>query len=189
MSGNNIIAISIEDYLKYGCPYCGCDSARGGFMSTNRTHIGVCRECEKSFVILHDKCKKSDIGFGLGDGKYAYPELQEHPRKGIPWHPWIPKDDKPEYGEYWKSRGIGYDLSGFVKTKVAGERLLEIVKEVTGKEEPESWLDYREFEPEWIQFKFQKSEFNLELLDKMAVENGNILTKEILEKCFIRNEV
>ena len=73
-------------------------------------------------------------------------------------------------------------MSGFVKSKQAGERLLEIVKEVLGKEEPASWLDWREYEPTWIQFKFQKEEFDLEKLEKMAI-NNRILNKEILIAC------
>lgn len=184
-----MIAISFNDYIKYGCPNCGCDSARGGNMSGGGTQSGTCRECKHTFVILSDGIKVSAIGFGKGtdsDGKtiFEYPELQEHPRKGIPWHPWVQEDPRPENGgEYWKPRGIGYDLSGFIKSKKAGERLLEIVKEVLGKEDPDSWLDWREYEPEWIQFKFQKNEFDLEKLEKMATEHGNTLTKDILLKC------
>lgn len=48
-----------------------------------------------------------------------------------------------------------------------------------------SHLDYREFEPNWIQFKFQKEEFNLELLDKLARENDNIVNEAILRQCMI----
>lgn len=71
-------------------------------------------------------------------------------------------------------------MSGFVKSKKAGERLIEIVKEVLGKEKPDTWLDWREYEPEWIQLKFQDNEFDLEKLYQMAIDNHNILTKEIL---------
>lgn len=53
-------------------------------------------------------------------------------------------------------------------SKLAGERLTRLVKYVLNTDEPH--LDYREFEPNWIQFKFQKEEFNLELLDKLARE-------------------
>ena len=60
-----------------------------------------------------------------------------------------------------------------------------MVKEVLGKDKPESWLDWREYETEWIQFKFQGSEFDLERLDKLATGNSNILTKEILIECKI----
>lgn len=184
-----MIAISYLDYLKYGCPSCGCDSAAGGNVSGYGTSSGTCRECNTTFVILGEGKRKSEIGYGTGkkdsNGKtiFEYPELQQHPRKGTPWHKWVQPDPRPEYGEYWSPRGIGYDLSGFVQSKQAGERVLEIVKEVLGKEEPASWLDWREYEPTWIQFKFQKEEFDLEKLEKMAIENDRILNKEILIAC------
>ena len=184
-----MIAISWSDYMKYGCPNCGCDSARGGNFFGGGTQEGTCRECGEAFVILADGVKQSSIGFGTDmrdrEGKmiFEHPMLQEHPRKGTPWHAWVQPDPRPEYGEYWYSRGIGYDLSGFVKSKLAGERLLLMVKEVLLKSHSDSWLDYREHEPEWIQFKFQGSEFNLEKLEKMVEENNRIITKEILSEC------
>lgn len=96
---------------------------------------------------------------------------------------YVAPDSKPENGEYWRSRGIGYDLSGFVVSKLAGERLLRLVKYVLNTDTPKSFLDYHEYEPNWIQFKFQKEEFNLELLDKLAKENDNILNEAILRQC------
>lgn len=64
-----------------------------------------------------------------------------HPRSGVSaWH-WEPKDIRPEEGEYWSSRGVGYDLSGFVKTKAAGERILAMVHEVLGTDKCETYLD------------------------------------------------
>ena len=92
-------------------------------------------------------------------------------------------DSKPEVGEYQRSRG--YDLSGFVVSKLAGERLTRLVKYVLNTDEPLSHLDYREFEPNWIQFKFQEEEFNLELLDKLARANDNIVNEAILRQCMI----
>lgn len=184
-----MIAISFSDYQKYGCPHCGCDFAVGGNVSGGGTTTGTCEECGTTFVLLADGLTKSRIGYGTGkkdaNGKdiFEYPERQEHPRKGTPAHKYEWPDPRPEYGEYWHSRGIGYDLSGFVKSKKAGERLLGMVKEVLGKEKPETWLDWREYEPKWIQFKFQSSEFDLEKLDKMSRENNGILTKEILIEC------
>ena len=184
-----MIAISWNDYLKFGCVNCGCDSSYGGPVSGRGCGTGTCRECGTTFCLLADGVKKSSIGFGTdmkdkeGETIFEYPELQEHPRKGIPWHPWVQPDPRPEEGEYWKSRGIGYDLSGFVKSKAAGERLLEMVKKVLGNENPKSWLDYREFEPTWIQFKFQKEEFDLEKLDKLSEENNGVLTESILIEC------
>lgn len=98
---------------------------------------------------------------------------------------YVAPDSKPEVGEYWRSRGVGYDLSGFVVSKLAGERLTRLVKYVLNTDEPLSHLDYREFEPNWIQFKFQKEEFNLELLDELARKNNNIVNEAILRQCMI----
>lgn len=184
-----MIAISFSDYKLYGCPHCGCDFAVAGNISGGGASSGTCEECNEQFVILADGVTKSRLGFATDEKDennktiFEYPELQEHPRKGTPAHKYEWPDPRPENGEYWASRGIGYDLSGFVKSKKAGERLLEMVKEVLGKENPDTWLDYREFEPKWIQFKFQENEFDLKKLDKMARENNDILTKEILIEC------
>lgn len=96
---------------------------------------------------------------------------------------YVAPDKRPEEGEYWGSRGIGYDdLSGFVVSKLAGERLLRMVKLVLETDEPKSWLDYREHEPNWIQFKFQKEEFDLEKLQSLAKANNNIITIDILKQ-------
>lgn len=100
---------------------------------------------------------------------------------------YVAPDSKPEVGEYWRSRGVGYDLSGFVVSKLAGERLTRLVKYVLNTDEPRSHLDYREFEPNWIQFKFQKEEFNLELLDKLSRANDNIVNEAILRQCMIND--
>lgn len=184
-----MIAISFSDYKKYGCPNCGCDFVVAGNFSGGGTTTGTCEECKLEFVLLSEGVETSKVGFGTGrkdeNGKeiFEYPKRIEHPRIGIPAHKYEWPDPRPEYGEYWTSRGIGYDLSGFVKSKKAGERLLEMVKEVLGKDDPKTWLDWREHEPKWIQFKFQSNEFDLEKLDKMARENDNIITKEILMEC------
>lgn len=184
-----MIAISWSDYKEYGCPNCGCDTAIRDSSFIGNQPSGTCKSCGLHYQIMTDGLTKSSVGFGTGrkdeNGKeiFEYPTLTEHPRKGTPsWHYERP-DIRPEYGEYWSPRGIGYDLSGFVKSKQAGERLLEMVKEVLEKENPDSWLDYREYEPEWIQFKMQKNEFDLEKLERMAIENDRILTKEILIEC------
>ena len=100
---------------------------------------------------------------------------------------YVAPDSKPEIGEYWRSRGVGYDLSGFVVSKLAGERLARLVKYVLNTDEPLSHLDYREFEPDWIQFKFQKEEFNLELLDKLARANDNVVNETILRQCMVND--
>ena len=184
-----MLAVNIHEEEKYGCPNCGCDR-RIRDSSYRCDQPGVtCRACGLHYQIFADGITKSSVRFSTNrkdkNGKTIteYPILIPHPRKGIPkWHYENP-DIRPEYGEYWKSRGIGYDLAGFVKSKLAGERILEMVKEVLGVDNPASWLDYREREPEWIQFKFQSEEFKLEKLDKLSRENNGIITKEILIEC------
>ena len=74
---------------------------------------------------------------------------------------YVAPDSKPEVGEYWRSRG--YDLSGFVVSKLAGERLTRLVKYVLDTDEPLSHLDYREFEPNWIQFKKKNLIWNYQI--------------------------
>lgn len=100
-----------------------------------------------------------------------------------------PKDKRPEDGgEYWKSRGAStYDVSGFVVSKPAGERLLRMVKYILETDEPKTFLDYREFEPNWIQFKFSAEEFDVEKLDQMARANGDVLTETIVRLCVKNN--
>ena len=95
-------------------------------------------------------------------------------------------DKRPEVGEYWKSRGCSdYDCSGFVVSKLAGERLLRLVKYVLETDTPKSFLDFRESEPNWIQFKFRHEEFDLNKLHSLSKENKGIITEDILRKCKI----
>ena len=101
----------------------------------------------------------------------------------------VAPDVRPEGGgEYWASRGASNcDVSGFVKSKKAGERLLRFVKYVLEKDETETWLDYREYEPEWIQFKFSAKEFDVEKLSKLSEANNDIITEEIIKECVLKN--
>ena len=95
---------------------------------------------------------KSAIGFGD-----FYPELQEHPRIGIPSHG--RPDKRPEGGgEFFQSRPIGLDrvdcfvcgtgdrdgkghimlnnIAAYVRCKEAGERVVAMFTKG-------AWLDYR----------------------------------------------
>lgn len=183
-----MLAIILGEFLKYGCPNCGCDTIKGGNISGYGVQFGICKHCNLTFEIRSKKDTPASIKHGAYPKESSNPNSKyimesgimiQHPRIGIPkWH-WEPKDERPENGEYWKPRGIGYDLSGFVKTKASGERIHEIVKKVLEKEKPESWLDYRESEPTWIQYKLQPEEFNLELIYDKTKDTG-ILTEEIL---------
>jgi hypothetical protein len=95
-----------------------------------------------------------------------------------------PKDERPAVGEYWKSRGAStFDVSGFITSKAAGLRLMRMVRYILDTDEPKTWLDYREYEPNWIQFKFSAEEFDVEKLDKVSLANGGIITEQILRDC------
>lgn len=92
------------------------------------------------------------------------------------------EDKRPEKGEYWDSRGASNgDISGYVVSREAGTRLLLLTKYVLEKEEIESWLDWREFEPNYIQFKFSAKEFDVEKLHELTKDTG-IITEEILRE-------
>ena len=183
-----MLAVNVDEEKLWGCPNCGCDTwVMDNFFRSDQVS-GKCRHCGLHYQIVANGCKP-EVRFGTGRKDSEGKDIMEaailikHPRIGIEaWH-WELPDIKPDNGEYWSSRGLGYDLSGFVKSKQAGERLQQMVKEVLNKEEPLSYLDYRECEPTWIQFKFQKQEFNLEELERLAKENDNIVTIDILSNC------
>ena len=133
---------------------------------------------------IHELCYFTDC-FG-SDGMSCEVETSEYNKIK-----YIAPDKRPEEGEYWRSRGIGTggdgvaDCSGFVESKPAGERLRRMVNLVLEKDETDSWLDYREREPNYIQYKFSGNEFDLEKLHKLSKENKNIVTLEILKQCKI----
>lgn len=184
-----MLAVSYSDYQTYGCPNCGCDtSIRGSFYRTDSVPF-TCENCHVEFMVLADGLEKSSIGtYASKNSKEAeFPIRIEHPRKAVgpKWEYEWP-DLKPEYGEYFASRGIGYDLAGFVKSRQAGERIVEMARQVLNLRHIRSWLDYRPDEPKWIQVKFQDDEFDLELLDKKTRENNDIITEEILRDCALR---
>ena len=120
-------------------------------------------------------------GFGIGNKGFSVFIKSGNYHKIMPIVPDIRPDGE---GEYWTSRGPGYpDISGFVKSKQAGERIDKMVSEVLMSDEHKSWLDYRETEPTWIQYKFHQDEFDMEMLDKLTKENNKIITKDIIRKC------
>lgn len=97
---------------------------------------------------------------------------------------YVAPDSRPDEGEYWMSRGANEEqISGFVVSKLAGERLSRMVKLILENDNPYSYLDYRESEPNWIQFKFKNAEFDIKMLGRLASENKNIITLDILKSC------
>lgn len=182
-----IIAVDVESYLLYGCPYCGY---RSGIINIAGygSQSCVCGECDKTSVILNMTVKKSSIGFGKSP---EYPVLQKHPREGIPLHG--NPDTRPENGgEFFRARGIGKDwtpgcfvcggekkvynnLAGFVNTKEAGERAMLLF-------DKGARVDYREHDPDYVQVKIGACNNHLENLEKLlelTTENGTI-TEEMV---------
>lgn len=178
------IAVSEKDHGDFGCPYCGY---RSGYspISGATTAVVVCGECKRSCAVLAEGVTKSTIGFGE-----FYPELQQHPRKGTPAHG--KPDKRPEGGgEFFSSRGIGLDsctcfvckthdrdgkghtmlnnIAAFVQCREAGVRVVAMFP--LGAR-----LDYRDFEPDYVQVKVGACDEhlpNLERLDKL-VKDGVI---------------
>lgn len=79
------------------------------------------------FCNLADDLDISDIGFGAEQFK---------PKAGTPpatvfAHKYVRPDLRPDPNsdaEFWIPRGVGYDLSGFVKSKEAGARIVNLSK-------------------------------------------------------------
>lgn len=138
-----MLSILYDEYLKWGCPNCGCDAIKGSCVSGGGLTSGTCRHCGIHFEVRSDnptmKCLYGAYPENPSDPNSEWVKEEairiDHPRKGIsPWH-WEPKDIRPEEGEYWSSRGVGYDLSGFVKTK-AGNK----IQEFPGSLKAADWL-------------------------------------------------
>lgn len=127
------------------------------------------------------------FGVSLGVGRGARVSIKYFSsEKCMP----IVPDIRPDGGgEYWQSRGVGYpDVSGFVKSKQAGERINQMVDNILGPLHF-THLDYRETEPTWIQYKFHQEEFDCEKLDKLSKENNGIITENIIRECVLNKNV
>jgi|GEM_PF-1107517 len=194
-------AINWSDYEKYGCPKCGCAISHGTGCNGGGSMPSQCFECDHKFVVLADGLRRSVIGFSEGQDEHKndifyYPEYEKHPREGTPKHKYVGPDLRPEYGEYYSPRGLGYDLASFVKSKEAGQRVVEMYQEVFeetedkeklkdlfGSTENSAWLDYRPEEPKWIQVKINYgNKRKMYALTKLISEKGNIITKEIINQ-------
>jgi len=203
----HIACISWSDYDRFGCPSCGCDSAAGGGVSGGGAQLAVCRECGSNYVILADGLEKSSMGFNKDGGTVfsmrgeleesddiVIPVRQKHPRHGTPKHAYIRPDVRPDGGgDFFNSRGIGIDttpgcfccggekkyynnIAAFVESKQAGERIVEFFGGFG------AWLDYREYEPDWIQVKIGACDEHLPNLKKLAeLTEDDVITFDKVE--------
>lgn len=191
-----VVAVSFVDFQQFGCPHCGYRSGNA-IVSCNGARVWHCgnEECQNNSIILEMGLTKSTIGVG-SNGSTIFPELQKHPRKGIPVHGRL--DAKPEGGgEFFNSRGIGSDftpgcfmcggesgfhenISAFVQCKESGERVVEMFRQGVR-------LDYREHEPDRVQVKIgacKKHSTHLEHLNKLVGEG--IITEEMIKEVISR---
>lgn len=70
-----VIAISLTDFERFGCPYCGFRSPASS-MSVGDTAVCECgkNECGKTFCVLADGVARSSIVV-----RDSIPELRSHP--------------------------------------------------------------------------------------------------------------
>jgi len=185
-----IHCVSVNELNSFGCPSCGY---RSGYMPLSGGVAGVwqCGDCGESCCVLAEGITKSTIGFGRGSGPSIYPELQPHPRRGIPAHG--RPDKKPEGGgEFFHPRGIGLDtctcfvcdltdrntmlnnIAAFVQCKDAGERVVEMFGHGAR-------MDYRDHEPDRVQVKVGACDKHLPNLKKLfeLTERGTITDEMI----------
>jgi hypothetical protein len=139
---------------------------------------------------------------GVGDAMVTmYPKRTQHPRLGIPSHG--RPDQRPEQGEYFRSRGIGMDVTpgcfmcetpfrnaqalsignpymnnvaAFVQCQAAGARVLAMF-------DRGARLDYRDFEPDRVQIKIGACDahlVNLKALEELTTD-GTITVERVAE--------
>ncbi|MBU2575697.1 hypothetical protein KKF64_01240 [Patescibacteria group bacterium] len=79
------IAVSIAEFLEFGCAYCGFNSGSATFVDSSNA-VWRCHECDRECVVLTEGAINSPFGFRLDEDFIYYPELEDHPRRGIPAH-------------------------------------------------------------------------------------------------------
>lgn len=188
---SEIIAIHEKEYNLWGCPYCGyLDEPKysGYGNQTDGSSVCACGECEKTFVLLQGKTKRTTFEIGP---EHEVPELQNHPRAGIPFH--LRADSSPEVGEYFDSRSVRmepgidcfccggnktlqHNISGYVKCKASGERVVDMFAQG-------AYLDFRPYDPNYVQVKIGACENhldNLKHLDEVITKCNGMITEDMV---------
>lgn len=189
-----IIAVSVEELNRWGCPNCGYRSGstpiqQGGCASWR------CGDCSHACIVLAEGITKSTIGCYVED-KYVYPTLVDHPRRGTPAHG--RPDKQPEGGgEFFRPRGIGLDhregvgcwvcglvserymrnIAAYAQCKDASDRIVRLF----GRG---AWTDFREREPDYVQVKIvvcDQHEKALSKLLELTRDDGIITHEKILQ--------
>ena len=78
-----------------------------------------------------------------------------------------------------------HNIAAFVASKDAGERIVAMF-------ERGAWLDYREYEPNWIQVKIgacDKHKQNLELLERLTIEEKGFITADMVVRATAKTRV
>lgn len=145
----------IEQYKQYGCPNCGCESCDFAYTISEHLVTTTCNECHEKFVVLDiDKLSTKC------------------------------KDIRPEnnIGDFCYPRPIGYDLACFVNSKEAGQRICDVFNNLDS-EQFSCHLDYRDFEPNWVQVKISfKESLRGSILSDLIIQNNNIITEDIIKE-------
>lgn len=184
-----MITVQAKEVILWGCPYCGFRSM-GISTSMGNSHIANCGECSDMFGVVNGPSSNTDFKV---NGEPLV--VVDHPRKGIPNHG--TPDERPADGEYFRVRGLGLDniggcfvcgelldhccsnISGFVKCKASGERIAKLFPSKIGHR-----LDYREYEPDRVQFKIGACDVhkpNLELLQILVGDTG-VITEGLIKR-------
>ncbi|MGM9878178.1 MAG: hypothetical protein ACI33S_05985 [Bacilli bacterium] len=138
-----------------------------------------------SFNEIVEKYKN---GIAIEKDNIVYPIVGKHPRKGTLKHKFVRPDIRPGNGEgdFCNPRGVGYNLTCFVKSKEAGQRITDMINKINKEYDNKGfscWLDYREYEPLWIQVKINyPNETKAKILADLIADNGNIITEDIVRK-------
>lgn len=186
---------NIEDIIKHGCPHCNYRSSYNN-ISTYSYSMHTCGSCQKGFTIVHKK-------EGLNNMILEHP-LKQNLAKGR-------EDKRPNVknAEYFATRGVGLEnleyciycnddknhglvnnISGFIRTYEAGERLLKWFKPHPDKENVSKlkklgvYLDYRENYPDRIQFKIGACNDHLNKLKalNLYVAQAGYISKDLINK-------
>lgn len=190
---SSVVAVSAIEHNQFGCPYCGYRSGRT-LASSGGSAVWRCgsEDCGKTSCILSGGVTRSFIDFD----DFFRPELQAHPRRGIPSHG--RSDKRPDGGgEFFRPRGLGGDITpgcfvcggeerryhniaAFVQCREAGERVVAMFSQGAR-------LDYRDFEPDRVQVKIGACNRHIANLEKLygLTQSSRVITDKCISAAMV----